>query len=685
MLGVSRTSLALCAVFAFTAGKLCQAATVPLHEKPRALPHYFEANRGQWPSSEAFRAYGYGYSVSLRQDGLALKVASPHDARVLGKIKPETIGAISQTTAPEVSLRFEGASAAARMTGLDELDAKGAWFQGAESNWHSGIPLFERVREDQVYAGVDATFYGRDGQLEYDLDVAPGAKTGALIFDLEGADSVTVGENGDLMIKIDGQQIVLHKPTAWQSEGQGRKTVDVSYLLLPAEGKNGQRIGLGLKGYDPAKPLTIDPVLTFATYLTSTATLPDYYVVDLAIDSSNNVYILSTDQSYQSMTVQKFTSAASLVYTATFSSTSDSNNLYPVALRINASGQAYVAACDRGGYPTTSTGYKTSFPNASYGSAFSAAFSVISANGSSLIYSTYFGGTANGAYGPDYAFSLTVDSSGNAYLTGQAGGGNFPTTAGAYQTAYTNGFPAGFVAKFNPAASGTASLVYSTILGGQGTYINGVAADSSGDTYLAVGNFQCTYDVPSTSGALSYSGLNTSNYCGYVTSVNPSGTGLVYSAYVGPGTPTSVAVDGSKNVYVTGGGIYADDFPTSAGAYQTSFPDGFALELNSTGGLVYSTFLSGPSGVANGGQVFPTSIALVPGCASACTAYISGQTHAGDFPVVNGVGGVPPNIGQSNNNAGFLTAINGTGTVAVTSGYVNGLTSFQELIGNGRP
>jgi MBG domain (YGX type)/Chitobiase/beta-hexosaminidase C-terminal domain/FG-GAP-like repeat/Abnormal spindle-like microcephaly-assoc'd, ASPM-SPD-2-Hydin/NHL repeat len=683
MLGARRTSLALCVVFALSAVELSVAATAPPQEKPRSLPHYFEANRGQWPSSEAFRAYGYGYSVSLRQDGLALKVASPRDARVPGKMNPSTTGAFGDTAPREVSLRFEGASAAARLTGLDELDAKGAWFQGAESNWHSGIPLFERVRESQVYAGVDATFYGRDGQLEYDLDVAPRAKTGALIFDLEGADSVTVGKNGDLMIKVDGQQIVLHKPTACQPDGQGRKTVNVSYLLLPADGKRSQRIGLNLKGYDSSKPLTIDPVLTFATYLTSTATLPDYYVVDLAIDSSNNVYVLSTDQSYQSMTVQKFTSAASLVYTATFSSTGGSNNLYPVALRVNASGQAYVAASDRGGYPTTSNGYKTSYPNASYGSAFSAAFSVISANGSSLIYSTYFGGSANGAYGPDYAFALAVDTSGSAYLAGQAGGGNFPTTTGAYQTTYTNGFPAGFVAKFNPSASGTASLVYSTLLGGQGTNINGVSVDGSGDAYLAIGNPQCTYDVPTTAGALSYSGLNTSNYCGYVTSVNPSGTALTYSAYVGPGTPTAVAVDGSKNAYVTGGGIYADDFPTSAGAYQSSYPDGFALELNSTGGLVYSTFLSGPSGVATGGKVYPTSIALVPGCASACTAYISGQTLAPDFPVVNGVGGAPPNVGQSNNYAGFLTAINGTGTAAVTSGYVNGLTSFQEVFGNG--
>jgi hypothetical protein len=648
--------------------------------QPQSMPRYFEANRGQWPAGHAYRAYGYGYGIALGKEGVTLLVANPKDLKPLGKLNPNALpGAALNATPPrEVSLRFEGASATARLVGLDELDAKGAWFQGAEANWRSDIPLYERVRLDQVYPGIGATFYGRDGQLEYDLDVAPGAKAGALIFDLDGADRATIGKNGDLTIEVNGQQIVLHKPLAWQPDGQNRKPVEVSYAQLPAEGHNGQRIGLRLQGYDASKPLTIDPVLTFATYLSSaTSALPDWYVIDLVVDSLNNVYVLSTDSSYESMTVQKFTSAAALVYTATFSSLSGSNNMYPVAIRVNASGQAYVAASDRGGYPTTSTGYQTTYPNTSYGGNFNTAFSVLSSNGSTLTYSTYFGGTANGSYGPDYAFALAVDGSGNAYLAGQAGGGNFPTTTGAYQTTYTSGHPAGFVAKFNPSASGTASLVYSTLIGGSNTYLNGIAVDGSNDAYLAVGNNQCTYDVPTTSGAFSYSGLDTSNNCGYVSAVNPNGTALVYSAYLGPGTPTSVAVDGSKNAYLTGGGIYAEDFPTTAGAYQVNNPDGFALELNSTGGLVYSTFLSGPSGVANGGKVYPTSIALVPGCSSACTAFISGQTLASDFPVVNGVGGAPPTVGGSN-YAAFLTAINGTGSAAVTSGYLNGLTSFQE-------
>jgi hypothetical protein len=556
------------------------------------MPRYFEANRGQWPAGQVYRAYGYGYGILLGTDGITLQLDTPKGAELAKKGQPSRFpGAIGQTAAPrELSLHFEDVSSASRLAGLDALAAKGAWFQGAEKDWHSGISLYQRVRESQIYPGVDATFYGRGGQLEYDLDLAPGARPNSLVFDLEGSDGVAIDKNGNLAIEVDGQQIVLHKPLAWQPDGQSRKMIDVSYAVLPAHGGKGERVGFDVAVYDKSKPLTIDPVLTFATYLSSSSSaLPDHSIVDLALDSSNNVYVLSTDASTQSMTVQKLTSAGSLVYTATFSTTSG-QVVYPSALRVSPTGQAYIAASAVAGYPTTSNAYQTTWPNASYSPEPNAALSVISADGSKLTYSTYFGGRANGAYTADFASGLAVDASGSAYLVGQAGGDNFPTTTGAYQATYSSAVPAGFVAKFDPSATGTASLTYSTLIGGSNTLPYAVAVDGSGDAYLAVYNGSCLYPA-ATSGAFSYSGNQVNNYCGYVTAINPSGTALVYSAYLGPGSPTAIAVDGSKNAYVAGNNIDSDDFPTTPGAYQTSYPDGFALELNPTGGLVYSTCL----------------------------------------------------------------------------------------------
>ena len=251
-------------------------------------------------------------------------------------------------------------------------------------------------------------------------------------------------------------------------------------------------------------------------------------------------------------------------------------------------------------------------------------------------------------------------------------GVNVHRTTGAYQTTYTNGNPAGFVAKFNPSASGAASLVYSTLLGGSSTTVSAVAVDSAGAAYVAASSQGCAY-VPTTSGAFAYSGIDTTDSCGYITAVNAAGSALLYSAYIGPGSPESIAVDGSKNAYAVGFYIAAEDFPTTSGAYQSAYPDGFALKLNATGAMVYSTFLSGPSGASMGNMVTPQSVALLPGCSSSCSAYISGQTTANDFPLVNGLSGAPP-ASDGSAAEGFLTVLNGAGT-GFASGFASALTS----------
>jgi hypothetical protein len=173
---VRKLLVVLCVVFSlpcfsFAAESAATKSTEP--SAPRQLPRYFEANRGQWPSSQAFRAYGYGYGVALNTHGVTLQVASPsaiaaHQKR--GGARPGNIA-----PPQELSLRFEGSSDSAVFMGKGQLAAKGAWFQGRESDWKSNIPLFDSVEIAGLYSGVDAAFYGRDGQLEYDLNLAPRA------------------------------------------------------------------------------------------------------------------------------------------------------------------------------------------------------------------------------------------------------------------------------------------------------------------------------------------------------------------------------------------------------------------------------------------------------------------------------------------------------------------------------
>src|SRR5208283_4029762 len=120
-----------------------------------------------------------------------------------------------------------------------------------------------------------------------------------------------------------------------------------------------------------------------------------------------------------------------------------------------------------------------------YPSGFAAFLTVLTANGSGLAYSTYLGGSGNTTYG----YGLGLDSSANAYLLGQTYTSSFPTTAGAYLTSFPTTYGPYFVAKINPSLSGAASLVYSTLFWNTGdpssTAVAGIAADASGNTYLA--------------------------------------------------------------------------------------------------------------------------------------------------------------------------------------------------------
>ena len=191
--------------------------------------------------------------------------------------------------------------------------------------------------------------------------------------------------------------------------------------------------------------------------------------------------------------------------------------------------------------------------------------SKLNPTGTALVYSTFLGGNL-----ADYGgHGIAVDPSGNAYVAGNTGSVNFPTTPGAFQTTFGGGFYDAFVSKLNP--TGTA-LVYSTYLGGSSTdygYGGRIAVDASGNAFVT--GDTASSNFPTTTGAIqtTFGGF----YDAFMTELNPTGTGLVYSTYLG-GTGFDVgqgmAVDTSGNAYVTGV-TGSSRFPTTAGAFQTTF------------------------------------------------------------------------------------------------------------------
>ena len=297
-----------------------------------------------------------------------------------------------------------------------------------------------------------------------------------------------------------------------------------------------------------------------------------------------------------------------------------------------------------------------------------------------LVNSTYLGGG-----GGDQGTAIAVDSQGNAYVTGSTFSPNFPTTLNAYNPS-RNGLFDVFVTKLNPKGS---ALVYSTYLGGSVSVEGGtaIAVDSQGNAYVT--GFTGASDFPTTPDA--FDTFHNGNNDVFVTKLNPDGSALLYSTYLG-GTGfdqgNAIAVDSQGNAYVIGG-AGLPDFPTTPGAFDTSFDyfDIFVTKLNPGGtALVYSTALG--TGNIEGG----TAIAVD----SQGNAYVTGWTVASNFPTTpgafdtdfNGVGDAFVTKFNPNGSAlVYSTFLGGTGNdrghgIAVDSqgnAYVTGLTNSSDF------
>ncbi len=274
----------------------------------------------------------------------------------------------------------------------------------------------------------------------------------------------------------------------------------------------------------------------------------------------------------------------------------------------------------------------------------------LAADGRTLIYSTYLGGSYTSNYDAERGNAIAVDAGGFAYVTGITCSGDFPTTAGAYDRTY-NGpttsrqYGDAFVTRLTP----TGALAYSSYLGGSGRYFNGAnrfddegwgIAVHNGRIYIA-GSTSST-DFPTTAGAYdrTYAGSQGSLQDAFLTVLNPAGGGasdLVYSTYFGNSNSVSayaLAVDSVGNAYLTGH-IYNSygDFPITAGAYAATRSDdrsAFVAKINPTGGgasdLRYSTYLDG-SNYDVGYRIAVDAAGLI---------YVTGATRSPNFPTTTG-------------------------------------------------
>jgi parallel beta-helix repeat protein len=585
------------------------------------LAPYFEANVGQSDERVKFLSRGRASTLFLTETEAVMVL---HPKRSAGshpgshkresdakRVKPQNEDSPREAV---LSMKLVGANPAAKITGLDELPGKSNYFIGHDpSKWRTNVPHYARVKYEGVYPGVDMIFYENQQQLEYDFVVAPGADPAVIKLAFKGADKIETDRDGRVVLHTAVGQVQLQKPRVYQETDGIRREIAGSYLFNPRSRiqKSVTRlptVSFQLAAYDRGRPLVIDPVMEYSTYLGGSGNDRGHGV---AVDAAGNVYVTG--------------------------STSSSD--FP---RENALDQSF----NGGGF------YKTDVVVAK-----------IDPAGKNLIYSTYLGGS-----GDDFSAGIGVDAEGNAYLVGDTASADFSTTVGAYQTNRLGDNDV-FIAKIDTTGS---ILVYSTYLGGSCTNSNastdsagGVALDGNGNAYVT-GSTEC-HDFPTTVGVVQPiygGGLGDA----FVAKINSTGSSLVYSTFLGGRDDESgngIAIDQGGSAYITGYTASAN-YPTTGGAFQTKRPgegDAFVTKLSPDGSrLVYSTFLGGSSG---GFIAFDWANAIAVD--SKGVAYVTGTTSAGNFPVLNAI--QPSRRGDRD---GFVSAISPDGSDLVYSTYLGG-------------
>jgi hypothetical protein len=632
------------------------------------LPLVFEANPGHSSSHVDFLSRGPGYTISLSSREMDLSVPSSPGLPQAPGVELHDSAIRQRPRRTHLRMRLVGANSHVGAIGEEELAGKVSYFIGNDpSKWRTSIPTYAKVRYRDVYPGIDLVYYGNRNQLEYDFIVTPGSNPKSVQLQLEGAPVPQLDDRGNLLQGIFGQQMVaMEKPVAYQ-EIEG-KHVEVSSAFVV----EGERISFQVGAYDSARPLVIDPVLAYSTYLGGS---DDESGWAIAVDAVGNAYITGDTNSSDfpmGSALQQKAGGDSDIFVAKISA-DGKKLLYSTYLGGSNADVGYGVAVDQEGnaYITGDTS-STDFPvlnplQAKLAGAPDVFVAKLSPDGSKLRYSTYVGGTSG-----ERGNGIAVDSSGNAYVVGYTHSKDFPT-ANPLQAAFGGGNADAFVFKINPTGS---AFVYSTYLGGANDRPDigtAIAVDSSGDAYIT--GFTNSRDFPTAKPIQPFVGPTDI----FVSKLNPNGSALLYSTFIGGKADEeamSIAVDSSGSAYITGE-TESPNFPTTPGALSRtcktvhvpgnigdicSGGDLFVTKLSPDGtSLVYSTFVN-----ASGFEV-GRGIAVD----SEGSAYVTGITTSRDFPLVDPLKRTFGGEGWGALEA-FVVRLNPSGSALVYSSYLGG-------------
>jgi len=577
----------------------------------------FETNRGQTVPQVRFLARSREGILFFTPDGVT--VAVPHQGSF--RLLFDNVASKERTINPEQQL-------VARSNYLNREPAI------------VGIENFAALRYASVYPGIDVRFYGQGRHLEHDFLLAPGADVSSINLRVEGIDAIRIHPAGDAELALGKMRLTESAPRAWQTIKGKRVAVQAAWKLIGAD-----RLGISLGTYDHALPLTIDPVLAYATHLggstgqdlsLGTSFPADTSISAIALDTNGNIYVGGTtsatdypttagafDRSANTQTVFHEDTTTQSGFISKFDKTGRIL-IYSTFLRVQVDGMAV----DSAGHVYSAEADFDEFPGPTDGVDLGIHIDKLNTNGSALLYSNLFGRTTSTdpacqANTNSFVGGLIADNSGHVYLSGNTTNPCLPATAGAFQKTLPNSNTSGFVAKFDTNVAPASSLVFSTYLGGSNGIdgVNAIAIDSSANVY--VGGTTSSTNFPH--GATFGSGSPRV----FVSKLNPSGSGLIFSTLLGGVDSfrgvTGIGLDSSHNVYITGT-TSQSGYPTTTGAFQTTIAggsDAFVTKLSTGGGsLIFSTFLGG------GGTDASSGLHLN----SARMVFLTGSTSSANFP-----------------------------------------------------
>lgn len=516
-------------------------------------------------------------------------------------------------------LQFVGANADATLQGVDVLASKTTSFKGNDkSKWRGDIPNYARLKAVNLYNGIDLIYYGTSNELEYDLNVKPGA------------------DPRQIRLVFEGASMIQKDPVAYQIAADGTKVAVAGSYHKNRDGS----LGFALGSYDHNRELVIDPVLTLSLYLSGSSN-----DTGTAIGHDNNglLYIggttSSTDfpldgSSYQSTTggeddafIAVLNPAASVgsqvVYTTYFGGSGDEELTDMVV-----TGNGVVFATGT----TNSDNLPTANPYSSTLGGLTDAFilKLIPSQGTSgLYYASYLGGAD-----ADTPSGITVDSAGKIYVVGTTQSDDFPFLNG-FETSLA-GTQDAFLSVIDPSQSLTATLTYSTFIGGTSENSGeGVALAPDGTVWVVGGTFSS--DFPIYGYCYRYSYIPGGD--AFAVHLNPSAgaNSLLYGSFLGGSgqdEAKKVLVDSKGRLIITGYTL-SIDLPVTSNALQSQYggnTDVFVAILdpsiqsaNRSDQLVYSTYYGGSFGEV------PYSLKED----SAGNLYITGFTMSPDFPLTS--------------------------------------------------